>query len=203
MKLPPRLLLLRRLALVLFLLAVPVCLRMTCLRAVRRQRCAERLRLLRTLAPDLARLARHERVAAALRAAPRAAAGGPALPADFPPPERREVKLLAVAGEWRGVQAELAWPRLETAQAFSLLSCLATGHPPWRVVRMSLEALPEPGQARLALTLESAEPASAAGGDHSPASAFPEVSRLRRPSRPAAAVPGRGTRAVCGGECAG
>ncbi len=119
-----------------------------------------RLRILKTLAPDQQRLSRYEAIERALR---QAQAGGlvtPVQPAGWPIPERREMKRLSVAGDWRGVQLEMAWPELETGAALAFISYYSTNFPAWRLARLNLDALEPAGKSRLNLVLESAEPAS-------------------------------------------
>ncbi len=147
-----------RLAALLWLAVVVACLAMLRRHAVQLDRCAAQRRLLATLDPDVERLERHDSVAAALRAAPPLSSEAPLLPAGWSlAPERRVLKRLPAAGGWRGVRAELAWSRLPAAEAFALLSHVATSRPPWRVSNLRLEALSDPGQVRLEATLETAE----------------------------------------------
>lgn len=119
-----------------------------------------RLRILKTLVPDQQRLSCYEAIERALR---QAQAGGlvtPTQPEGWPIPERREMKRLAVAGDWRGVQLEMAWPQLETEAALAFISYYSTNFPAWRLSRLNLDALESAGKSRLDLVLESAEPAS-------------------------------------------
>lgn len=149
-----------RSAALLWVVVAAACLAMLRLHARQLERCAAQRRLLAALTPEVERLERYEAVAAALRDAPPLPAEAPVPPEGWRlAPERRELTRLPAAGGWRGVRAELAWTRLPAVEAFALLSHVVTSRPPWRVTNMRLEALSEPGQVRLEMTLETAETA--------------------------------------------
>lgn len=148
------------LAALLGLLALLILLPTLSNRARQRRDLAARVRLLRSLAPDLRRLEAYETAAAGLRQQGRTPGGSMAglLPENFLPPERKSLRRLTPVGGWIGLQAELAWPRLATTHAFALLAHAGAARPPWRAAKLRLEALPERGAVRLEVVFESAEP---------------------------------------------
>ena len=141
----------------LFVLALATTLFCVFAHGRQREQIAIRQRILRSLDADLDRLARYEAVAAGLRSV--GLAPTDRLPEGITPPARHQRKRLPQIGDWHGVQLELAWPRIPTAQFFALLNAATGATAPWRVARLDLQALEDARFVQLKLTLESAEPA--------------------------------------------
>ena len=119
--------------------------------------CAACVQAATSLAPYLEAVRAYDAAKARLQAA------GPVRPPEprpGVPPAKRFNERGPVLDGWSPLKAEYTWPSLKTGQAFAVLESFTSAEAgPWRIVELSLTALPDGENASLSVRLESAEPA--------------------------------------------